>query len=55
MVILALIPDNPHRTPATPLVLADTPDPEPAAINDVIQHDEGGGVMQLQLDYRYKS
>jgi hypothetical protein len=43
MVILALIPDNPHRTPATPLVLADTPDPEPAAINDVIQHDEGGG------------
>jgi hypothetical protein len=27
MGILALIPDNPHRTPATPLVLADTPDP----------------------------
>jgi hypothetical protein len=49
MGILALIPDNPHQSSAQPLVLADTPDPEAAAIHDVIHHDEGGGDAAARL------
>jgi hypothetical protein len=42
---MALIPDKPHPNTGMPLGLADTPEPVPAAIDDFIQHDEGGGGM----------
>jgi Zinc knuckle len=44
---MALIPDKPHPNTGMPLGLADTPEPVPAAIDDFIQHDEGGGKQYM--------